>query len=374
MGRLPPRLAARPVWLHGSSAGDVVALVPLARRLARAGLPVVTSAWTRSGYEMARRRMDGGVFRAPLDLAGPVGSVLESVRPTLLVLECLEMWPTLVGACQRRGIGVAVVNGRLSERSLGLYRRARWLFGPCFRGISMVSALTDEDAARFVEAGVPAERVAVAPSSKHALWDPLTPTAGPDGGRLVLGSVHRGEERLLLPWIPQLLATAPGLEVVVAPRYPHRAARVQRQLRRLGVTSGLLSTGAADQRVRVVDTIGVLPEQYRGATVSFVGGSLVPRGGHNIVEPAACGSAVLVGPHTAHCQEEARSLVEAGCARVVRSGEEFSQEVTSLLQDRAEAARRGRQGLAVAAELGAAADRIALRLLALLGSEGAASP
>jgi len=347
------------VWLHGSSAGDVGALIPLGRRLGRAGLHPVYSAWTRSGYELARRRLapDATVFHAPLDLAPLVGRVLDRLRPSLLVLECLELWPALVSGCVQREIPVAVVNGRMSERSLRGYVGAGWLFGPCFRSLALVAALSDGDAERFVRAGVPRSRVHVESSSKHG-----DPECGSRSARepplLVLGSIHRAEEEALLPWVPRLLARVPGLRVVVAPRYPHRAPEIRRRLDELGIFG---------QRVTVVGTMGDLATHYGAATVAFVGGSLIPHGGHNLVEAAARGAAVLTGPYTTHCADEAARLVAARAAVVVCDGPSFCDRALDLLLHREATTRTGERGQQVARELSGAADRLARRLATLSG-------
>ena len=373
-GGLGQRLGAptpRPrgaVWLHGSSAGDLAALIPLGHRLTAAGALPVYSAWTRAGHQMAAGRLGGDttVFRAPLDVAPAVGRVLKRLRPPLVVLECLELWPALVSGCARRGIPVAVVNGRLSESSLARYGWARWLFGPCFGSLALVTALTEGDARRFVQAGVPAERVFVEASSKHAATPPGTAVerVGPS---LVLGSVHREEEPVLLPWLPRLVRRLPGLRVVVAPRYTHRAVAVRRRLERMGLDVALESM---DQpaRVLVADTMGRLAAHYRGATVAFVGGSLVPCGGHNLIEAAAAGAAVLTGPYLDHCSREAALLVERGAGTVVCDGASFYHQAEALLGDPERAALVGRRGREVAADLSRAADRIAARLLRLLAT------
>ena len=355
----------RPLWLHGSSAGDVAALVPLVSRLEELGFETALSAWTRTGHQMASLRCGKRteVFRAPLDLAGPVEAVLDRVGPGCLVLECLEMWPQLVNACHQRQIPVAVVNGRLSPASLATYRRLRWLFEPCFSSLSLVTALTPNDARRFEEAGTPGERIRVMPSSKHGGAAPQGPPPDP-GQRLVLGSLHEAEEELLFPWIPRLLARAPALQVVVAPRYPHRAPAVQRKLRAAGLRTCMLSRGEPPAgAVTIVDTMGQLAGQYRGARVAFVGGSLFPRGGHNVVEPAALGVPVLVGPHTANCAREVAMMLAEGAAMEVQDGRQFYEHVQALLMDRRRHSRASGAGLLVASRLASAADELVSLLL-----------
>ncbi len=355
------------VWLHGSSAGDVVALVPLVERLAAQGMPVTLSTWTRSGELMARQRLDPRtvVFRQPLDFAGPVGLVLRRIRPTMLVLECLELWPRLVACSLRQGVKVAVVNGRLSEKSLRRYRRARWLFRSCFEGLSLVTALDEAHASRFIAAGVPADRVTVLGSSKHAAGSAAAYLPTSSGRpRLVLGSLHREEESLLLPWLSRLLAAVTGLEVIVAPRYPQRARSIVRRLGRSGIPVALESAGEA-AAVRVVDHVGHLAELYRGARVAFVGGSLVAHGGHNVVEAAAGGAFVVTGPHLAHCASEAHDLQQAGAAAVVDGGAAFFELAARRLADVDLARQVARSAHAVVGRLAGAADQVAARLVEL---------
>jgi 3-deoxy-D-manno-octulosonic-acid transferase len=363
-----PTVGERPVWLHGASAGDVVALTPLAQRLVSRDVPVALSTWTRSGHQMATRRLghDAVVFRAPIDLAGPVRAVLDRVRPRMLVLECLEIWPRLVSECQLRGIPVAVIDGRISARSLRLFRGVRCLFEPCLRSLSLVVALTEQDAQRFVEAGAPADRVEARPSCKYGALT-VGPAGGPARQKVVLGSLHREEERILIPGLCRLRAERPGLEIVIAPRYPHRAARLQRQLRDLGAPAFLSSQcGVARERgVRILDQVGQLAGEYRGARVAFVGGSLIPRGGHNLVEPAAAGCPVLVGPHTEHCVEEARLLVDEGAAIVIHDDVDFFRHTLALLTRPNLFGRCRAAGLRAAERLSSASNEVADRLCSI---------
>lgn len=349
-----PRPAERPVWFHGASAGDVRALSALVRELEAQGWPTLVSAGTRAGHEIARAEFPGTTTRrAPLDFAPCVRRALRGVQPRLLVLECLEVWPSWMRACEDAGVPVAVVNGRLSVASFRRYRWARPLFAPCFRSLKLVGALTEEDAERFVALGTRPEVVFVEGSSKHAsLHLASAPPREDDPPVLVLGSVHREEEALLFPQLRSLFAACPRLRLVVAPRYPHRAPSTVRALRRAGLRAELESSVASRGGesplaacALVLDRMGTLPRYYQGARAAFVGGSLVPRGGHNVLEPAAAGAAVLTGPHTAHCARELEALVAAGAAQSLARPEEFGDRAARWLGDlgarvRAEAAQR----------------------------------
>lgn len=364
-GWLPTPLPERPVWLHGASAGDVAALHPLLADLESRGFPVVLSTWTRAGEQMGRALCGDRValLRAPLDLRGPVRRVLARLRPRLLVLEGLEMWPHLVSACAAGGVPVAMVNGRLSSRSLLRYARAPSIFEPCFSSLAYVSALTDDDAARFERAGTAAERIEVRTSTKHAglRLDRVQPRIGPP--RVVLGSIHHGEERPLLDWLARLWGAGP-VTAVVAPRYPGRARALRRALKRRGLPASLSSESGAvtTGRIEILDGIGQLRERYQGATLAFVGGSLVPRGGHNLVEPAACGVPVLFGPSTENCSTEAAALRAVGAGWEVGSEEELWQRSLALLRDPSTWQRASSAAWQVAHELAAAARPVAERL------------
>jgi 3-deoxy-D-manno-octulosonic-acid transferase len=357
------------VWFHGASAGDVAALSPLIHVLLARGIPSVLSVQTRSGEQMARKRWgeEVALFRAPLDLAFLVRRVLHRLRPRMLVLECLEMWPHLVRASREAGIPVAVVNGRLSSSSLRRYAWARGLFHPCFSSLSLVVAVTSSDAERFVEAGTPPERVRVESSSKYATLQgaPSDPGNPPT---LVFGSLHRREEDLLLPWVPRLLQQDPRVKLVIAPRYPHRARDVVRRLAGLGVLAELSSAVTAVDlpRVFVLDRMGALAEHYRGARAAFIGGSLLPHGGHNLMEAAAQGVPVFFGPYTQHCAEEAKDLLANGAGNLVRDGQEFFHRAFALLHDEASWGRARKACLEVCARWVSGAHRTSHHLLDLL--------
>lgn len=368
----------RPVWFHGASAGDLKALLPLLAHARASGLPVVASCWTRSAAEFLRAQGDPvPLLRAPLDLRWAVGRVLEAVAPRLVVAEGLELWPAWSAACAARGIPCVIVNGRLSPRSLRWYRRFGWLFRPRFADLRLVVAATPGDAERFAAAGVSAERLQLSSSSKYAGLDPAEraerrpPRSGSttDPPRLVLGSLHLAEARQVLPELPRLLQRWPRLVIEIAPRYVHQTRRLLRLLQRGGVASRRVSQrppAGPVPRVIVHDTMGALAQTYAGAVAAFVGGSLVPHGGHNLIEPAARGVAVLHGPHVEHCRAEAALLAERGASFMVGDASHFGQTVDRLLADPSLAPQAGRAARRVAEELAAGAERITLLLAPLL--------
>lgn len=381
-----PRLsrgARRPVWFQASSAGDLKALLPLLVAARERGAPVVASCWTRSAVALLRATDDPlRLLRAPLDLRWLCGRVLDRVRPRLVVAECLELWPGWLAACSARGIPCVIVNGRLSPRSLRWYRRFAWIFRPRLAELRLVVALTHGDAKRFAAAGVPVDRIRVNSSSKHARCVQTRgrsrpsshPGAAPEGPRLVLGSVHLAEVVQLVPALEALLRRWPSLLIELAPRYLEDLPRLRRRLRQHGLPyrgRAQRQRGRDDPGARIVlvDAMGVLAQTYAGALAAFVGGSLVPRGGHNLVEPAAQGVPVLHGPYVAHAEAEAALLAEHGASFVVRSGRQLAQTIDALLGDPPRARQAGEAALRVAHELQRGAERVRMLLAPLLDPE-----
>lgn len=301
------------ILVHGVSVGETHALQPLVEALAAspAAPDVVVSASTATGHERARAIHAPGreVVRYPLDFTWMANRFLDGVRPALVVLGELELWPSFLAACARRRIPVAVVNGRLSERSFRGYRRWRALVRPMFRPLALVSAQTETYRDRFVALGVPAERAVVGGSLK---WDAaarnpdparaaaLAAALGIDADRpvVVAGSTGPGEEEALLRELPD------GWQLLLAPRDPARWEQVARLVpgmpRRSGASAMDGKSAVDAPRVFLLDTLGELPAAYLLADAVFVGRSLGPMGGSNPLEAIAAGKPVVIGPHHEH--------------------------------------------------------------------------
>ena len=351
---LERRASGPRILVHGVSVGETHALEPFVDALAASPLApyVVVSASTATGFERARRIHEGRreVVRFPLDFSWMVRRFLDGVRPDLVVLGELELWPSFLAACGRRGIPVCVVNGRLSERSYRGYRRWRLLARQMFRRLAWVSAQTEMYRDRFVELGVPGDRVVVGGSLK---WDAAL--REPDAGEaqalaealginrerplIVAGSTGPGEEEVLLRGLPE------GCQLLLAPRRPERwdevAGLVPGMVRRGGggedgrrvggMTEydqgmseyaksmrvggqSMISDGNTSDRpsVFLLDTIGELPAAYLLADAVFVGRSLVPMGGSNPLEAVALGKPAVIGPHHENFAGVVAELVAAG--------------------------------------------------------------
>jgi 3-deoxy-D-manno-octulosonic-acid transferase len=351
--RVVPRIAPGGIWLHGASAGEARLVAALAGGL-RAVQPersLAVSAVTRTGRALlpSPPEVDAAFF-APLDLAGYNRRLLEAMQPALVVLVETELWPNLLreaGGCR---VPVVLVNARLSPERMGRYRRFVSLYRPLLTVVERVAAQTDEDARRFVELGVSPDRVGVAGNIKYDLEPPegdvkaIRERLGLAADRpvFVAGSTGAGEDGPVLDAFEAARAEHPTLFLVLAPRHPERAEDVDQLLASRGLRSTRLGSGqgidVADADVLLVDSVGRLGELYRLAQVAFVGGSLVPIGGHNLLEPAALGIPVLFGPFTGHVAEPARLLEAGGGGVRVRDGGELTQELARLLAD--PAARR----------------------------------
>jgi 3-deoxy-D-manno-octulosonic-acid transferase len=377
LGVVPVRDDA-PLWLHAASVGEVQSLVPLAKSLRRARphLPLVVTTFTAAGAARARAALGEGiaVWPLPYDVPWSVAAFLRRVRPRGLVVVETELWPNLLAALAERRLPFAVVSARVSERALTRYLGLGALLRRPLQSVGAVLAQSQADAARFQALGVPGAKVSVAGNLK---WDlELPPALEADGAELrasllagrpllVAGSTREGEEELVLRAFAAARRSHPSLALVLAPRHPERAPAVEALCEQAGFAtvrrSSRRALGEAD--VLLVDGIGELTLFYAAADVAFVGGSLVPVGGHNLLEPAALGRAVLTGPHHENAPEIVASLRASDAVRVVADATEFAAACDALLRDpSARRALGARARQAVLANRGALAACTSLAL------------
>ena len=364
-------------WIHAVSVGEAIAAAPLVEGLRRLypDLPLVVTTVTETGAGVVRDRFrDVATHRYfPLDLPGPARRAVDTINPAFFVCMETELWPNVLRALARRGVPAMIANGRISDRSWRRYRLVRRLLRPMLEGIRVFAMRSDEDARRIIALGAPAERVVVTGNLKHEaqpdpagsidLWRRLLGLAA--GQRVwIAGSTHRGEEEAVLEAHARAVSRHPGLGLVLAPRHPERVGEVVALVRGRGwpaVRRTELPAQRSTRAVIVLDTVGELAQLYALGDVVFVGGSLVPVGGHNMLEPALRGKPVLYGPHTENFREEAELLVAAGAARVVPDGEALGVEVERLLGDADGAVRMGLAGReAVAGRNGAVRETLDL--------------
>jgi 3-deoxy-D-manno-octulosonic-acid transferase len=350
LGRYGTDLPAEPrCWIHAVSVGESVTSIPLVEALARRWpeLGIVMTTVTPTGAHIVADRLHGKVSHRyfPIDLPGPVRRALDAVRPRFFIGMETELWPNFLRALARRGIPSMVANGRISDRSFRRYGRVRFLTSQMLRDVAVFAMQSEEDARRIIALGAPPERVVVTGNLKtemappeagaETLWQRLL---GIDEDDLVwiAGSTHRGEDAVVLDAFASLRARFPQLVLLLAPRHPERVPEVERLAleRGLKVVRRSSLPGARDRSaVIILDTVGELAQVYRVATVVFVGGSLVPTGGHNMLEPALLRKAVLFGPHTSNFRESADVLLTAGGAALVHEAALLEREVGRLLGD-----------------------------------------
>lgn len=380
---------AASVWIHGVSVGEIKAIPSLLQGLKERlpGLDLVVSSTTPAGYELARNLMAGHlVVQFPLDLSWIVRRVIRRLRPSLIVLMELEIWPNLLSESAKLGIPVLVVNGRISERSFGGYRRFRRLL-PEFRLIRTYAVQSAIYADRLRQLGVPEAQIQVTGNVKYdnlrtrgdkqaleALRRELMLSA--DQRVVVAGSTHPGEEEIVLAAFARLEQRIPLVRLVLVPRHVERGAELARLVERQGRESVVLTEVRAGRRlptetsVVVVNTIGELESFYGLASVVFVGGSLVKTGGHNVLEPAALGRPVLFGPHMGNFREEERLLLDENAAVRVHSADELAQEMIRVLEEPEEARNLGRKAQAAVNTRRGATERNLDLILSILGDHG----
>ncbi|HEV2709349.1 MAG TPA: 3-deoxy-D-manno-octulosonic acid transferase [Edaphobacter sp.] len=370
------------VWVHAVSVGEVMAATQLIRELSAAqpGRLFAVSTTTATGQRLAKERLPGSpVFYLPLDFAFVLRRYLRVLRPKLLVLMESELWPNLILQCARAGVPMAVVNARVSDRSLPRYMRLRRLWRPLLAKVSLFLAQSEETAERLVRIGAPADRVRVTGNLKYDLREgresslvAMLRSRLPDEARVVVcGSTLEGEEKILLAAWPAVLAAEPKAVMVLAPRHPDRFAAAAGMIEGSGFT-GVRASEFRDTPVPVaagsiflLDTIGDLAAMYSLGAVAFVGGSLVPSGGHNPLEPARFGVPVLMGSSFENFREIVRVLQVHNAIRLVSTAA-FAETLVAMLRQTDEARTMGQRGREVFDAQAGATARTVEALTALI--------
>lgn len=377
LGHVPRRTDQRPcVWLHAVSVGEINLLSPLLKQLESRwpGFDFVISTTTKAGYDLARQRYSPRtVFYCPLDFSWAVDAALQRIRPQLLILAELELWPNLIRAARREGVRVAVINGRLSDRSLRGYLRLGSLFSSILQQIDVLAVQSAQYAARFRLLGARAEAVIETGSMKfdgvetdrqHPQVVRLRELAGIREGEVVFlaGSTQDPEEQLSIQAFREISFSHPELRMILVPRHPERFAEVARALDDSGMPwqrrSCLETQGiSADQRILLVDTVGELRHWWGVADLGFVGGSLGQRGGQSMIEPAAYGVTLAFGPNTWNFRETVELLLGKEAAVVVRNGSELTEFLRRALTLRTWALTLGLRAQSLVREQSGAVER-----------------
>lgn len=343
----------RPILVHAVSVGETIAVKPLLKGLKERfpGRRIVLSNTTETGRSVARNLPEADLcVYFPFDYRFAAREFLGRIRPALILVVETEIWPNFLGTAREMGIPVVMVNGRISDRSFGRYLRLSWFFSRVLGDFARFCMQSGEDARRIVAIGAPADRVEVAGNLKYDIpVAPLSPEEmaemrsrfriPPDIPLFTAGSTHQGEEEAVLAAYLRQIAAGNELFMVLAPRHPERAPQVAECLRRERVSFTLRSQ-LADRsgpfrpgEVLLVDTVGELMRFYAISDMVFVGGSLAPTGGHNILEPASLRVPVLFGPHMSNFRESAALILQHGGGLQVRDGEELAAALGTLLKD-----------------------------------------
>jgi len=342
------------VWLHAVSLGEMSAAAPLIRALRSRypQIPMVVTTATPTGRARARALFGDtlNVRFLPYDTPGAVRRFLARVRPRLAIIVETELWPNLFGACERAGVPLVLASARLSAKSVSRYGRLGNLFREIFSASSLVAAQTREDAERFIAIGAKSARTHVIGNIKFDMelgpgvldhGRELRASFGSERPTWIAGSTHAGEEEQVLAAHLLLQTQVPGALLLLVPRHPDRFQAVADLLERRGIkfarrSGGVAPGGAApgvDMQVLLVDTVGELAALYASADVAFVGGSLVPIGGHNLLEPAALGLAVLTGPYNSNGEDVAQLLLRQGAALQVADAAALAAALRLLFAD-----------------------------------------
>jgi 3-deoxy-D-manno-octulosonic-acid transferase len=354
----------RPVLLlHAVSVGEVLAAKPLLHRLVarHPAYRIIITTTTPTGAMTVRQSFGESVEHLyfPYDLPAAVGCFLDRVRPDAVLVMETEIWPNFFAACRKRGVPLALVNARMSERSAAGYARVPGIIGDTLRIPVLIAAQSDADARRLRELGADPGRIVVCGNLKYDIRFP--PSIREQGLALrrifsasrpvwIAASTHEGEERVVLEAFATVRTEQPGCLLVLAPRHPERFDRVEALCGKAGFTTIRRTAQPArcdpEVDVYLLDTLGELPVLYASADVAFVGGSLTPHGGHNLLEPASLGLPLLSGPHLFNFADAAERLTEAGALHIVRDARELAATLLKMLGDanlRHEAGERARR-------------------------------
>jgi 3-deoxy-D-manno-octulosonic-acid transferase len=389
MAGIPAPSGRTRVWVHAVSVGETLSVSALAQRLRcqDPSLEVLLSTVTATGQEAAAKTLDSqidGRFYFPFDLPGICGRFLSRIRPDLVAIIETEIWPNFLAACARRDIPAVILNGRISDRSFRRYKRLKFLFGRVLDGLTAVAAQTEEDARRFREIGADPRIVTATGNMKFDIAPPPegdTPLRAwmkeekrKGGTWFVAGSTHEGEDLPVLRAFARARAVNGDVRLLIAPRHPERFSAVEelcsREGWRVGRKTALARFGEDSPPILLLDTVGELPTAYAAADVAFVGGSLAPKGGHNILEPALYGVPVIVGPHMENFRDIARLFGDAGAMIRVEDGNGLSERLARWAEDPAEDAATGRRARELLDAFRGAADRNAAIVLRELSRRG----
>lgn len=335
------------IWLHAVSVGEFQAARPLVEKLLSEGFSVILSTTTKTGNTLAKQTYPTlPIFYFPFDLPGVLAKVMTFIKPTAILMMETEIWPNFATLAYNKKIPLLMVNGRLSQKSYQGYVRFKWFFNWVFKHYKALLVQSQQDAQRFEKLGVPANKITVVGNIKFVSIGQQNNTQAETMLRnwseqqmtVVFASTHQGEEESLLNSFSQLKDTFPRLKAIIAPRHPERFASVETLLKQSDLayqTYTQLSRNQAGNStdILLLDTIGLLTTAFQTSTLAIMGGSFVPTGGHNPLEPLQSGIPVLFGPHMFNFQRITEQLLEANAAIQVASPHALTKQVEIVLSN-----------------------------------------
>ena len=388
-GKLPPAIKEaslmKPVWIHAVSVGEVLAVKNFVENL-RKKFPkqkIVLSTTTRTGNDIAKKVLDDDIlkFYFPLDFSFIVKRVVDFINPSGLIIMETEIWPNLVLELSRRNLPIALINGRISDKSFGGYRKIKFFFGKILKKINLFCMQATESAERIKALGALPSSVRVTGNMKFDLRE-LSAGEAPEAnlelpGKLIIaGSTHAGEEEIVLEAYKLLTETFDDLCLLIAPRHIDRAGAIKNKIEESGFEPILMSRmGKGPHKmlpkkaVLILDTLGDLGHLYSLATIVFMGGSLIKRGGHNIIEPAISGKPIVFGPYMFNFKDMARSFLENNAAVEVKNKKELKETLQLLLKDDSKRATLGNNAKGLIDKSRGATERNINEVALLLGKQ-----
>jgi 3-deoxy-D-manno-octulosonic-acid transferase len=369
LGRLKLPQLEGTIWIHAVSVGEVKAVEKLISRIRQQfpGRPLVVSTTTPTGQQLARDRRDliDHSFYFPLDLPGAIGRTLDRVRPQLVIIAETEIWPNFLRICRQRNVPVMMINGRISDKSLPGYAKLRRWLRPVLDNYLVLGMQSEQDRDRIESIGAKAERVAVFGNLKYDIAPPTRPLDAKLVAFLrnwrelwIAASTMPGEDELVLDSYIALKQSRPDLKLMLAPRHPDRAENILALIKARQLIGMRRSALGYDGDVLVLDTVGELASCFEFASIVFVGGSLVERGGHNVLEPASHSKPVVFGPHMENFREISKLFLEAQAAIQIEKASELAPAVARVLGNPSLASSLGREARQLVTRNAGATDRV----------------
>lgn len=345
LGWIPAPLKSAPLWIHAVSVGETIAVTPLIKALKQRhpDLPILLTTTTRTGADQAARLGSLVEHRyAPLDYPGAVARFLRTANPRALLIMETELWPNLLAQCGQKKIPVAILNARLSERSCQRYQHIRHFFQHMSRALTLLLCQHHDDAARFKRLGVDKNKLLITGSIKFDIQMDQQQIENGEQYRQQLGnrpvwiaaSTHKGEDEKILRAHQIILQQIPNALLVLVPRHPERFNDVALLCQNQGFSLCRRSeqrSVAADEQILLGDSMGEMAYYFQMADLAFMGGSLVPVGGHNLLEPAALAKPTLIGPHYFNFSDITRQLIAKQACQVIHNDDELATTVQELL-------------------------------------------